>query len=150
MPAGLTSGPQMLAEESPGPSVLLPKPCLRLGSRPSKHATIPKWWFPTPCPAQVPLRLPGLLAYSPHVPIPPGRLLPPGLLSHSGSRCHTLDFHCTPDPSPKPLLPPSHLFSFTLTHPSPTIPAKGVFPKESSGDNITPLLNNPLWLPTAS
>lgn len=117
MPAGLTSGPQMLAEDAPLFSDQ--SPVFAWGHVLPSTPPSPSGWLPAPCPAQVLHRLLGLLAHSPHGPTPPSRLLPQGLLPHSASACHTLGFHHTSDPSPKPLLPPSHLFSFTPTHPLP-------------------------------
>ena len=129
MPAGLTSGPQMLAEDSLGPSVLRPRPCLRLGSCPSKHATISQRVVPSSLPCTSAPQAPRPPGPRPTCPIPPSRLLSQGLLPHSAvpatpwASIALLTHHQS--------LSSHHLISSPSLQPTPSHhPCQGCLPKE--------------------
>lgn len=138
--------PKCSRRRDTGPSVLLPKLCLRLGSRPSRITTTSRGRLPTPSPDQVLNRLVGLICPKPGTPHPSESLPLGSLFPTLQSLPRLRQVSCllaTRKPLPRHLTSPS-----TPVDPSLTTTAKALFPQNKRLDgDITPLLHDLLWLP---
>lgn len=152
MPVGLTTGPQMLPGERHRPLCSPPKALSSPGvaSFPN-HCHL--WGVaPSSQPRPSTQQARGLPALCPHIfhPIPPASL-PWGLSSPLWQplpHLRLLSPSC--DPPQTPLLSSPASSPSTPTKPPAPTSVKGIFLKDSAGDNITALLHNLLWLPVVS